>query len=97
VKNGARSIGLKFYGFNGDRFRIVAKVIYSNINPIYQGRAANYARFGVAAGSIYFVIWALNQTSRGLYYLLFRRNDSVPDSIVRSTDSIVRSTETSAT
>jgi cellulose synthase (UDP-forming) len=87
VKNGARSIGLKFYGINGDRFRIVAKVIFSDINPIYKGRAGNYTTFGVATGSLYFLIRALNQTSRGLYYFLFKRSEPAAGPIVRSTET----------
>jgi cellulose synthase (UDP-forming) len=87
VKSGARSVGLKFYGVNGDRFRIVAKVIFSDINPIYKGRAGKYTTFGVLTGSLYFLTWALNQTSRGLYYFLFRRNEPVAAPIARSTET----------
>ena len=87
VKNNARGVGLKFYGLNGDRFRIVAKVIFSDINPIYKGRSGNYARLGVIAGSLHLAMWALNQTSRGLYYFLFKRSDLAAGSIVRSTET----------
>jgi len=87
VKSGVRSVGLKFYGVNGDRFRIVAKVIFSDINPIYKGRAGKYTTFGVLTGSLYFLTWALNQTSRGLYYFLFRRNEPVAAPIARSTET----------
>ena len=87
VKSGARSVGLKFYGVNGDRFRIVAKVIFSDINPIYKRRAGKYTTLGVLTGSIYFLTWALNQTSRGLYYFLFKRNEPAVAPIARSTET----------
>ena len=50
VKNEARGVGLKFYGLNGDRFRIIAKVIFSDVDPIYQKRAHKYAFIGVMVG-----------------------------------------------
>ena len=87
VKSEARSVGLKFYGFNGDRFRIVAKVIFSDINPIYKNRASNYVRFGVALGSLRFGAWALNQIARGVFYLLFKRGNPVEAAMARSTET----------
>jgi cellulose synthase (UDP-forming) len=87
VKNEGRGVGLKFYGFNADRFRIIARVIFSNIDPIYRGRSANYTRMGVVVGSVNFVYRAFNQTLRGLYYILFRRGRALAPQIVRPTQS----------
>jgi cellulose synthase (UDP-forming) len=87
AKSGARSVGLKFYGVNGDRFRIVAKVIFSDVKPIYKGRAGRYATFGVMAGSLYFLAWAFGQATRGLYYFFFRRSEPVAAPIIRSSET----------
>ena len=89
VRNEGRGIGLKFYGLNGDRFRIVAKVIFSDILPVYKSRNKNYARMGVLVGSLHFVISSLNQTSRGLYYILFKRGQALAPPSARSTESSV--------
>ncbi|MGO8833488.1 MAG: UDP-forming cellulose synthase catalytic subunit [Roseiarcus sp.] len=85
LKNETRGVGLKFYGLNGDRFKIVARVIFADILPIYQARSENYARMGVLVGSLQFVLWSLNQTSRGLYYFLFKRGRAPAPQFVGST------------
>jgi cellulose synthase (UDP-forming) len=68
-----RGAGLKFYGFNGDRFRIIAKVVFSDIAPVYANRNRGNARLGLLRGTAVFAAWWLSQTARGLYYALFRR------------------------
>ena len=76
AKSEGRSVGLKFYGLNGDRFVIVAKAMFSDTGPIYQRRSGRVVRLGVLSGSLHLVIWALNQTMRGLYYFAFRRGET---------------------
>jgi len=87
VKNVGRGVGLKFYGVSADRFRIVAKVMFADIDPIYDGRASAYVKIGVVFGTFRLVALALNQTLRGLYYVVFKRGGSVAAPIARSTES----------
>lgn len=89
VKNGGRGIGLKFYGLNGDRFRIVAKVVFSDVSPIHKRRTNSYSRLGVVFGSVHLVSWAFRQTLRGLYYFLFKRGEPVAAPIVQSPEGSV--------
>ncbi len=74
----AKGAGLKFYAINGDRFRIVARVVFADINPVYAARNCNNARLGVVHGTAIFAAWWISQTSRGLYYALFRRGQAAP-------------------
>ena len=82
-----RGLGLKFYGVTGDRFRIVAKVVFSSVAPIYQARNKNYVRLGVIGGSVNLVVCSLKQTSRGVYYGLFRRGRSGTAPASQATES----------
>ena len=82
-----RGLGLKFYGVGGDRFRIVAKVVFSSVAPIYQARSQNYVRFGVIGGSVNLVACWFKQTSRGLYYGLFRRGHSGTAPVSQATEN----------
>ncbi len=87
AKSEGRSVGLKFYGLNGDRFVIVAKAMFSDTGPIYQRRSSRVMRLGVVSGSLHLMIWALNQTMRGLYYFAFRRGEAAAGPIARSSES----------
>ena len=87
VNDEGRGVGLKFYGFNGDRFKIIAKVMFSTIDPIYARRSQTYLHFGVLRGSFNFAIAALNQTFRGLYYVFFRRGQVIASPAARSSES----------
>ncbi len=68
-----RGAGLKFYGVNADRFKIIAKVVFADITPVHQGRVDNYKQVGVLRGTAIIVTWWFAQTTRGLYYAVFRR------------------------
>jgi cellulose synthase (UDP-forming) len=87
INDEGRGVGLKFYGFNGDRFQIVAGVMFATIDPLYQRRAQRYLRLGVLRGSLNFALAALNQTFRGFYYAFFRRGQVMPASVARSSES----------
>jgi len=86
VSDEARGVGLKFYGVNGDRFKIIASVMFFSIDPIYQRRSQQYVRLGVLRGSFNFALAALNQTFRGFYYAFFRRSQARPP-LGRSSES----------
>jgi len=87
VNDDGRGVGLKFYGVSADRFRIISKVMFSTIDPIYAGRSQKYLHFGVLRGSLNFAVAALNQTFRGLYYVFFRRGQVVAPSAARPSES----------
>jgi cellulose synthase (UDP-forming) len=87
VNDRGRSVGFKFYGFNGDRFKIIASVMFAAIEPIYQRRAQRYVQFGVLRGSVNFALSALNQTFRGFYYAVFRRSQAAAPPVARSSES----------
>lgn len=72
----ARGAGLKFYGSNGDRFRMIAAVAFADVAPIHSQRRADASRIGVLTGSAVMLTWWVTQTTRGLYYVLFRRGQS---------------------
>ncbi len=65
--------GMKFSGSGGDRFRIIAKVVFSDIAPVYADRVERYRYLGVIGGSLMFAWWWASQTSRGLVFGVFRR------------------------
>ena len=87
VNDEGRGVGLKFYGVNADRFKIISTVMFSTIDPIYARRSQKYLHFGVLRGSLNFVIAALNQTFRGLYYVFFRRGQVIAPPAARSSES----------
>ena len=87
VNDEGRGVGLKFYGLNADRFKIISKVMFSTIDPIYARRSEKYLRFGVLRGSLNFAVAALNQTFRGLYYVFFRRGQVIAAPAARSSES----------
>jgi cellulose synthase (UDP-forming) len=87
VNDDGRGVGLKFYGVSADRFKIISKVMFSTIDPIYAGRSEKYLHFGVLRGSLNFAVAALNQTFRGLYYVFFRRGQVIAPSAARSSES----------
>ena len=82
-------MGLKFYGPSADRYRMIAKVVFSSIDPIWKGRHEAYTRQGIAGGSLNMLTWWVTQTSRGLYYALFRRGQE------RTASPVARPTESS--
>jgi cellulose synthase (UDP-forming) len=84
-----RSVGLKFFGVNGDRFRIIAQVAFSNIAPLYARRSSRYGRPGIAIGSMFFVYSSVTQAFRGLGYALVRRGRPTPTPILRQTETSV--------
>ncbi len=84
-----RGVGLKFYGPSADRYRMIAKVVFSSIDPIWKGRHEAYTRQGIAGGSLNMLTWWVTQTSRGLYYALFRRGQE------RAAAPVARPTENS--
>ena len=71
-----RGFGLKFYGTSGDRFRIIARVVFSDIAPIHKRRVSGYLRRGVVYGSAVFAGWWISQMGRGLFYAAFRRGSA---------------------
>lgn len=73
-----RGFGLKFYGTSGDRFRIIARVVFSDITPIHKRRVSGYLRRGVVFGSAVFAGWWIAQMGRGLFYAAFRRGSADP-------------------
>ena len=80
--DGGRGFGLKFYGTSGDRFRIVARVVFADIAPIRARRSEAYVRFGVLLGSAVFATTCCRQICRGLAYAAFRRGGSPqPDAL----------------
>jgi len=87
VSDETRGVGLRFYGFNADRFKIIAGVMFSTIEPIYRQRSQRYVRLGVLRGSFNFVLAALNQTFRGFYYGFFRRSQAMAPPVARSSES----------
>ena len=89
ASSGSRSTGLKFHGFHGDRFRIVAKVLFSDISPIYIRRSSKYVLYGVATGTAIFAATALQQIGRGLGYLLLKRNAAAASTALGSSGRAV--------
>ena len=95
VCTGRRSIGqgqsfeLKFYGVSGDRFRIVACVMFSDIAPIRNSRVAGSVRFGLVLGSAVFLALAVVQVGRGLFYAAFRRTGAErPHEVAKAESSV---------
>ena len=86
-----RGVGLKFYGPSADRYRMIAKVVFSSIDPIWKGRHEAYTRQGITGGSLTMLTWWVTQTSRGLYYALFRRagQERAAATVARPTESSV--------
>ncbi len=68
-----QGFGLKFFGSQGDRFRIIAKVVFADIAPVYLSRTDRYRYFGVVTGTLMFGWWWACQTLRGLVFAVFRR------------------------
>ena len=68
-----RGAGLKFQGVGGDRFRIVAKVAFSDLGGLVARRRGSYAHVGVLRGTLIMGAWWVTQTVRGLSYAVFRR------------------------
>lgn len=66
-------LGLRFYGANADRYRIVAQIMFFNSNSVHRQRKENYRSFGVATGSLLFATAWPRHALRGLYFLLFNR------------------------
>jgi len=87
VNDQGRGVGFKFYGSNSDRFKIIAKVMFSTIDPIYKTRSQHYVRLGVLRGSFNFASLALNQTFRGFYYAVFRRRQVAAPLVGRSSEN----------
>ena len=73
-----RGFGLRFYGTQGDRFRIIAGVVFADIAPVYARRLGRYRFLGVLSGTAVFAWWLISQLPRGLGYAVFRR--AVPPS-----------------
>ena len=84
---GARGFGLKFYGSQSDRFRIIAKVVFSDIAPVYARRSGTYRRHGVLVGTAMFARWWASQTARGFVYALLRRSAPAPARRASSTET----------
>lgn len=85
--NEGRGAGLRFYGINGDRFRIIAKVVFADTAPVYGRRKAGAIQVGLLRGSAIVVSWWIAQTVRGLYYAMFRRGATQPARVASSTES----------
>ena len=79
--------GLKFSGLQGDRFRIIAKVVFSDIAPVYAQRVERYRHLGMMSGSLMFAWWWVSQTSRGLVYAVFRRAQPVRPRVASLTET----------
>ena len=71
-----QSFGLKFYGTAGDRFWIVAQVVFSDIAPIRTQRISGALRLGVLYGSAVFAGLGVVHLGRGLLYAALRRGRS---------------------
>ncbi|MGI3899902.1 MAG: hypothetical protein ACRYGP_05010 [Janthinobacterium lividum] len=69
-----QSYGLKFYGNSGDRFRIIAQVLYSDIAPIRTQQLMGSVRFGLLFGTAMFLFMGATQIGRGLLYATFHRS-----------------------
>lgn len=83
-----RGAGLRFYGVNGDRFRIIAAVAFADVGVVHTRRQSGVKHIGVVRGSLTMMLWWAAQTPRGLYYALFRRGRSAADaSSVRHSSS----------
>ena len=82
-----RGFGLKFYGTQGDRFRIIAKVVFSDIGPVYARRSARYRHLGLLNGSLMFAWWWASQVTRGLIYGVFRRASHARPSVASQTEN----------
>lgn len=74
VSEAASGLGLKFYGSNADRFRIVAQTVFADVGRVHRSRSSAYRRHGIVSGSALFGFMWLGQTARGLYFLLFNRS-----------------------
>ena len=79
--------GLKFFGSQGDRFRIIAKVVFSDIAPVYARRSSRYRQLGLAAGTAMFVWWWGSQTARGFVYAALRRAPPARRAITAETET----------
>ncbi len=82
-----RGFGLKFFGSQGDRFRIIAKVVFSDITPVYARRSGRYRHLGVLSGTLMFAWWWASQTLRGLVYALIRRTPPARRGVTATTET----------
>ncbi|MGI4765321.1 MAG: hypothetical protein ACRYGP_09710, partial [Janthinobacterium lividum] len=73
VSGSQAGIGLRFYGSNADRYRIVAQTIFSDVGRVYRHRSGDYRRLGLTTGSARFATSWPRHTLRGLYFLIFNR------------------------
>lgn len=79
--------GLKFFGSQGDRFRIIAAVVFSDIAPVYARRSGRYRHLGLAAGTAMFAWWWAAQTARGFVYAAIRRAPPARQGITAKTET----------
>ena len=84
-----RGAGLRFYGVNGDRFRIIAATAFADVGPVRRKRLSQVSYAGVLHGSVLMTVWCVLQTGRGLYYAAFRRGGAVPAVAAPSSESSV--------
>ncbi|WP_442915993.1 UDP-forming cellulose synthase catalytic subunit [Lichenihabitans sp. Uapishka_5] len=84
-----RGVGLRFFGVNGDRFRIIAATAFADVGIVYRKRQGQVTRTGILHGSALMTLWCIVQTGRGLYYAAFRRDGASPSAAAPSSESSV--------
>lgn len=71
----SRVLGLRFLGDGADRYRLVADVAYADLAAIRSTRAARQNRQSLLIGTARILVWSVREAMRGMFFLLFRRNN----------------------
>ncbi|WP_181706972.1 UDP-forming cellulose synthase catalytic subunit [Chthonobacter rhizosphaerae] len=74
-----RYYGLKFAGTGQDRFRLVAALLYADLDPLGNSRLKRRIRRFMPLFLIRVIAWSAGQTARGMSYALFHRNPETSD------------------
>lgn len=69
-----RFYGVKFVGSGRDRYRLVAALLYGDLDPLGKSRLRRRIRRFMPLWIVRVVGWSASQTARGLGYALFHRN-----------------------
>jgi cellulose synthase (UDP-forming) len=67
-------IGLAFRDLSAARFEVIAALAYADIGDLIDARSARQGGRSLFGGTLEIAVWFFRQSSRGLYFLLFRRN-----------------------
>jgi cellulose synthase (UDP-forming) len=71
---GVRTFGMIFTDPSMARHGTVASLIYADLSHLRRARLGRQRARGVVAGTVQVAVWSVEQSLRGLYFMLFRRN-----------------------